>query len=533
MDEDCRQENLFLHTCLERCDFMAFFAELPRTSNLFVRDRGGRTVMELAVHMAADLFQSCFSTSFPIDSTSIGKCSACHCAVCAHKRHRGMRDGNGENLKVFTCKNPMRVRYNEEYRNMYLQPKQMRINSRFGKPCTTLSPANKFTPVQYPPTSNGASGAKHFKLPKEPSANHSAFPLPSGALTPSPGASLPHQYFYPCEPDGQNLQLGTLALEQVKLENKMVQREVLIFVDDLCSSPICETMRARMKRLLRKLRSLMLVIKRLGTCQMLRIKATEAAVEEGLLQQKITYPFLYTALLHKAFNLYPEGPHGQAFDPLNPADGRRMIQLLVNYQLPGFELALFLGNVTSMFSEFISFFANDDVRIWRPGKEVQQYYLHMAFALDSVDIFKFIVNYGQLFAGPSDVFKWEDLLCTLMEHRDKFRPYFSALLSSRLKSRVQKRLVQEGSADEVKLKYPTEPVKYPCEERLLTQKVLSEYGSLFGHEEAKELSELLRRWRYGAARPDTTQVAGGKSGKPLHAPRSPTAGSPAPQAFWA
>ncbi|KAL8456080.1 hypothetical protein Emag_000073 [Eimeria magna] len=518
MDESCRPENPFLHTCLERCDFMAFFAELPKTSNLFVRDRGGRTVMELALHMATDLFQSCFSTSFPIDSTSIGKYSPCHCAVCAHKRHRGMRDGDGEHLKEFTCKNPMRVRYNEKYRNMYLQPKQMRISSRFDKPCTSLSPANKFTPVQYPLTSNGDPGAKHFQLPKEPSANQSAFPLPSGALASPPGASLPHQYFYPCEPDGQNLQLGNLALEQVKLENKMVQREVLILVDDLCSSPICETMRARMKRLLRKLRSLMLVIKRLGTCQMLRIKATEAAVEEGLLQQKITYPFLYTALLHKAFKLYPEGPHGQ---------------LLVNYQLPGFELALFLGNLTSMFSEFISFLANDDVRIWRPGKEVQQFYLHMAFALDSVDIFKFIVNYGQLFAGPSDVFKWEDLLCTLMEHRDKFRPYFSALLSSRLKSRVQKRLVQEESAGEVKLKYPTEPVKYPCEERLLTQKVLSEYGSLFGQEEAKELSELLRRWRYGAARPDSAAAAGGKSGKYLHASRSPTSGSPAPQAFWA
>ncbi|KAL8436805.1 hypothetical protein ACSSS7_001450 [Eimeria intestinalis] len=429
-----------------------------------------------------------------------------------------MRDGDGEHAKEFICKNPMRVRYNEEYRNMYLQPKQMRINSRFDKPCTSLSPANKFTPVQYPPTSNEELGAKQFKLPKEPQVNESAFPLPSGALASAPGASLPHQYFYPCEPDGHNLQLGTLAREQVKLENKMVQREVLVLVDDLCSSPICETMKARMKRLLRKLRSLVLVIKRLGTCQMLRIKATEAAVEEGLLQQKMTYPFLYTALLHKAFKLYPEGPRGQ---------------LLVNYQLPGFELALFLGNVTSMFSEFISFFANDDVRIWRPGKEVQQFYLHMAFALDSVDIFKFIVNYGQLFAGPSDVFKWEDLLCTLMEHRDKFRPYFSALLSSRLKSRVQKRLVQEGSAREVKQKYPTEPVKYPCEERLLTQKVLSEYGSLFGQEEAKELSELLRRWRYGAARPDATAVAGGKSGKLLHAARSPTSGSAAPQAFWA
>lgn len=68
-----------------------------------------------------------------------------------------------------------------------------------------------------------------------------------------------------------------------------------------------------------------------------------------------------------------------------------------------------------------------------------------------------------------------------------------------------------------------EPVKYPCEERLLTQKVLSEYGSLFGKEEAKELSELLRRWRYGAARPDTASPAEGPRRAPV---------SSAPQAFW-
>lgn len=107
----------------------------------------------------------------------------------------------------------------------------------------------------------------------------------------------------------------------------------------------------------------------------------------------------------------------QPFDPLNPADGRRLIQLLVTYQLPGFELALFLGNATALFSEFLCYFALDDVRIWKPWREVQQFYLHMAFSMDSVELFKFIVNYGQLFAGPCDVFKWEDLLYVLMEVR--------------------------------------------------------------------------------------------------------------------
>lgn len=104
-----------------------------------------------------------------------------------------------------------------------------------------------------------------------------------------------------------------------------------------------------------------------------------------------------------------------------------MVQLLVNYQMPGFELVLFLGNLTALFSDFVSFFAQDDVRIWRPCKEVQQYYLHMAFSLDSADLFKFIINYGQLlFVGNADVFKWEDLLYVLMEVR--FDAPVSALL---------------------------------------------------------------------------------------------------------
>lgn len=155
MDGGGERRDPFLHTCLSRFDFMAFFAELPKTNNLFARDRGGRTVMELAMHMAIDLFQSCFSTSFPIDSSALGRYSSCQCAVCSHKRHRGMRDGEGENKKEYPCKNPMRVRYNEEYRNMYLQPKHMRINSKLASPCPSLHSSYKYTPVQYPPGLDG------------------------------------------------------------------------------------------------------------------------------------------------------------------------------------------------------------------------------------------------------------------------------------------------------------------------------------------------------------------------------------------
>ncbi|CDJ48898.1 hypothetical protein, conserved [Eimeria brunetti] len=532
--------NPFLHTCLARGDFMAFFAELPKTNNLFVRDRGGRTVMELAMQMAVELFQSCLSTSFAIDSSALGRSSGCACAVCAHKRHRSMRDGSGENQKSYNCKNPMRIRYNEQYLSMYEQPRQMRINAQRNPPVPSLPPPCKFTPAEYPPgwrpEATGLPGPK-ARGPVDHSQGAAAaaasFPLPSGALAAVPGPSQPQQYFYPCDAESEALQRGSnAALEQVKLENKMVQREVMVLVEEVLGAPLCDLMKARMKRLLQKLRSLLLVIKRLGCCSLLRIKATETAVQTQLLQQKVTYPFLYTALMHRVFKLFRAGPNGEAFDPLHPADGRRMVQLLVNYQLPGFEICLFLGNVLSLFSDFISFFAQDDVNIWRPCREVQQFYLHMAFALDSVFLFKFIINFGQLFAGPEDVFKWEDLLYVLMEHRDRFRPYFSALLASRLKSRVQKRLVEEGTAQEIKNKYPPEPVKYPCEERLLTAKVLEDYGALFGVEEAREFSQMLKRWKYGAVREETNKQINKKYQYPA-ASSSSRADASCPQAFWA
>ncbi|CDJ67287.1 hypothetical protein, conserved [Eimeria necatrix] len=543
-------EGPLLHRCLLRGDFMAFFAELEKTQDLFARDRGGRTALDLALQLALELFQSCFSSSRPVDHSGLVQWSPCCCAACARRRHRsaGPLEGESSSKSPFKgdynikspfkgdfnfknplqvenkSKNPLRVHYNEQYFNLYAQPRQMRLQAAVKPPVPSLPPPCKFAPVEFPPGwSSGASwpAARPGGLGGPVDHSQAEFPLPSGAAGPAPSGAAPQQFFYPCEAAAgslegsrqQQLQQQQEQLQQ-QLENKMLQREVLVLVEEVFAGPLCELLRARLQRLLRKLRALLLVLKRLGCCSLLRIKATEMAVESGLLQQKITYPFLYTALLHRAFKQHPCGPNGQPFDPLNPADGRRMVQLLVNYQMPGFELVLFLGNLTALFSDFVAFFAQDDVRVWRPSREVQQYYLHMAFALDSADLFQFIINYGQLlFVGNADVFKWEDLLYVLMEHRDKFRPYFAPLLASRLKSRVQKRLVEEGPAKEIRKKFPPEPVKYPCEERLLTQKVLSEFGSLFGKEEAQELSELLSRWKYGAARPQAEAAGFSRSSK--------------------
>ena len=82
----------------------------------------------------------------------------------------------------------------------------------------------------------------------------------------------------------------------------------------------------------------------------------------------------------------------------------------------------------------------------------------------------------------------------------------------------------------------TEPVKYPCEERLLTHKVLSDYGSLFSKEEAKEFNELLKRWKYGAARQETDIRRANAAATAANRSSSRTRTFPpssAPQVFWA
>lgn len=136
---------------------MAFFQELPRTNNLFARDRAGRTVLELAVQMAVELIQSCYSTSFPVDHLLIGKHAVCTCATCSHRRHYGMVDAAGGRLQRHAIKNPSRVRYNEMFRNMYLQPKEMRL---YGSGAQRLQESNrwsKFYPLEFPPDPNGGS----------------------------------------------------------------------------------------------------------------------------------------------------------------------------------------------------------------------------------------------------------------------------------------------------------------------------------------------------------------------------------------
>lgn len=109
-----------------------------------------------------------------------------------------------------------------------------------------------------------------------------------------------------CDPTATNA-----MLREVQLGNEMMQRELLYLIEESCNSPLCVTMKARMRRLLKKLRGLILVIKRLGASRQLRIKTSESAVASQIFSQKLTFPFLYTAVMHHAFKRYPSAPDGE------------------------------------------------------------------------------------------------------------------------------------------------------------------------------------------------------------------------------
>ncbi|PHJ24118.1 hypothetical protein CSUI_002009 [Cystoisospora suis] len=179
----------------------------------------------------------------------------------------------------------------------------------------------------------------------------------------------------------------------------------------------------------------------------------------------------------------------------------------------GHELFSFLGTVARLFNTFL-----DQLRLFtdpleeedplyhqpsqgsssswlKLGSECSQFYLHFAFTLDEAGLFQKFISQQQLFERQ-DIFRWEDLLYTLMQHRDRFRPFFAALLARRLKARVQKRLVDTADRGD----HVPEIVKYPCEERYFTRHLLGEYADIFGEAEAAEFSSMLRHWRYGAAR---------------------------------
>ncbi|CBZ50866.1 hypothetical protein NCLIV_039410 [Neospora caninum Liverpool] len=530
-----------LHYYISSYDTYAFLASLRQGADPAKRDASGRTPLDLAVQMAVELIETSLCTSFPIDNVDPTPAATLKPAI-----------GSPPETTAETFANPFRAKYHDANANMYVQHNSMRYRSAgtdvyksCREPPFLLPPDGKdgaertYQVAAFPPQESRVDGEcedlfrdQRARRPQSP-----PFPLPRGDVSRYYAAShnlRPQQFRYAYDANGKPTSWSRLQREQVQLEQEHLQGEFLVAVEQFLERPPSKAAMAQMRELIRRLNVMLIIIKKFEHCLPLKREAAEKA--KAYIGTALTYPYLYTASMYEAFKRYPRTPAGQvgldeavergkgkqgatqnvalsfnsgarlnkllkAWDPLNPDDGRRLVLIIMSLKMRGHELFSFMGTVSRLFNALLDQLGIFDDRSragghwWKLGSECSQFYLHMAFSLDESHLFQKFITQQQLF-DKQDLFKWEDLLYTLMQHRDKFRPYFAALLARRLKARVQKRLM--GSTDQQA--YLPETVKYPCEERYFTRQLLGEYSEIFGEAEAEEFNSMLRHWRYGAAR---------------------------------
>ncbi|PFH36759.1 hypothetical protein BESB_049510 [Besnoitia besnoiti] len=524
-----------LHYYISSYDLSAFLAALKQGEDLAQRDPAGRTPLDLAVQMAVELIEASLCTSFPVDSVE-----ACPTATLQPRR------GAAAEAPAETFVNPFRVKFKDANSNMYVQPNMMRyraagvdVYKQPQEPPFLLPPDGRdgaeraYTGARCPASEMTVSGGdtEDPLRPQEQArrARGPSFPLPRGDVSRYYAAAhnvRPQQFAYAYDAQGKPSPWSRLQREQVQLEQEHLQREFLVVVEEFLDHPPTKAAMAQMRELVRRLNLLLTVVKKFDRCLPLKREAAEKA--KTYIGTVLTYPYLYTAAMHQAFKRYPRTPAGQPWDTLNPADSRRLVLIILSLKMRGHELFSFLGTICRQFSALVDQLGIFDDRMgatghwWKLGSECSQFYLHMAFTLDQVSLFQRFVTQQQLFERQ-DLFKWEDLLYTLMQHRDRFRPYFAALLARRLKARVQKRLADSADQQD----YLPETVKYPCEERYFTRQLLGEYSEIFGESEAEEFNSMLRHWRYGAAR----QAPGSEDDSLLPPPVPSLSGPPAAD-FW-
>ncbi|EPR57104.1 hypothetical protein TGPRC2_266630 [Toxoplasma gondii TgCatPRC2] len=526
-----------LHYYISSYDVYAFLATLRQGADPAKRDAAGRTPLDLAVQMAVELIETSLCTSFPIDNIDVTPAATLKPAKDSPPESRP---------ETFT--NPFRVKYRDANASMYVQHDIMRYR------CADSDVYKSCREPPFPLPSDGHDGAERtyqvatfppqeFRIKNGDSEDFfrdqqrarrtqsPSFPLPRGDVSRYYAAAhnlRPQQFAYAYDANGKPMSWSRLQREQVQLEQEHLQGEFLVAVEQFLERPPSKAAMSQMRELIRRLNLMMVIIKKYELCLPLKREAAEKA--KAYIGTALTYPYLYTASMYEAFKRYPRTPAGQAWDALNPADSRRLVLIILSLKMHGHELFSFMGTVCRLFNSLMEQLGLCDDRCgtgghWcKLGSECSQFYLHMAFSLDDAQLFQKFITQQQLF-DKQDIFKWEDLLYTLMQHRERFRPYFAALLARRLKARVQKRLM--NSADQQA--YLPETVKYPCEERYFTRQLLGEYSEIFGESEAEEFNSMLRHWRYGAAR--QAPGTGSEEDNILPAPLPPVSESPAAD-FW-
>lgn len=432
-----------IHYNLRRHDFVAALAEIRAGADPTMVDECGRTALDLVVQMIVEFIQTVLCTSFPVDFID-------DCLYRSSCNFKG---------------------YDDLYRNLYQQPNYFRYIGC--SPCPSANQEMKnYSPPVYPATTSAASPSS--ALGRRDSR---------GRFTERDIIDDENSVCFPLPEAGK-------PTDDIPTDCQLIQQDVLIVVETAFEEPMPQKVIARMQELLRRLKASSRLMKLLAECACLRDASARTAASA---LQQISYPFFYTALLHSSFKTYPLSPSGELWDVENPADARRLVNILIHKELRGNEMYKFVGAIPKYVLDLVEVFGP---KILNQKPEVAQYFMHMAFVLDSPKLFELVARQPNVFS-IGDVFKWEDMLVALMQYKDKFPRFTSTLLSVRLKARIRKRLTAYDDEEGAKL---PEKVQMPYEERFLKRNVIDNYSDFYGKEKARELEKMLKEWKYGAYR---------------------------------
>eukprot|EP00920_Eleutheroschizon_duboscqi_P001010 GHVT01002502.1.p1 GENE.GHVT01002502.1~~GHVT01002502.1.p1 ORF type:complete len:502 (+),score=72.71 GHVT01002502.1:3880-5385(+) len=432
-----------LHYHLRRMDIVAVLAELGQGTNPEHVDHAGRNALDLALQLLEEQLETCLCTSLPLDSLGprleraaifgnssdlfLSESKAGDSGSALEQRAQRLRyhqwlptarDGGGLHSAASAAAVARQLTRTEKERGAT----HNRISAQDGGPST--APGRHTNDA-------GKIGPPPGYLPPSPENLPASFPLPNGGGSADGGTS---------GSSSGNLPYECIAVGSSSAEDACaMQNAVLLVVEDaLLESPLSSAVVPRMQRMLQKLKSLALVVRKLCANPSLLQKAREITCP--LLFKFISYPYLYVAALHTLFRMYPVAPNGRVWEPRNPADSRRLVNIVLEQRLRGHEVFRFLGSLSVYFLELCRIFGASSIfppsssssedgeraavaSTWddeasKPERtEVAQYLLHFAFVVDAPKLFHILAQHYRhfFFQASRDIFNWEELLYELVQ----------------------------------------------------------------------------------------------------------------------
>eukprot|EP01068_Selenidium_serpulae_P007242 Selendium_serpulae@DN4655_c0_g1_i4.p1 len=291
-----RRSQTPLHYCLRTHDYVAFFSELRRGANPFVRDECGRTALDLVFYMIENLLETSLCTSFPIDHLID--------SVSYSVQFPG---GFVENVKLM-------------YENMYDRPRAAMIQAMEARDGEILIEPGRPNPMF---------------CPRYPVLRHNCLPAHLGA----PTDTKPEDPF----------STGINAFHET----------MIVVADDAMNKPTRKKILTRMNELLRRCQNLQRIAVHLATNDTLlrlavdyKIVVTETRRPEQndekrspFVLENLTFPYLYMAVLHNLFEMYPHTPFGTKWNNFSVSDARRLINIVMTKQMKAFPILRFLAGL--------------------------------------------------------------------------------------------------------------------------------------------------------------------------------------------